>query len=64
MIQVKIPKNGSIFMSDSPLIDWMQDNVGTYYKEWGWLSDEPYSRSVWVKDPEKATLVALRWSGQ
>jgi len=64
MTPVMIPDSPSIFYSSSKMIDWMHDNVGAFNVDWKWVSTEQLSRSVLVKDPQKAVLVALRWGAK
>jgi len=40
---------------------WMNENIGIRGKDWEWLSADVCDISVCVKDPEFATLIALRW---
>lgn len=42
------------------LTDWMEKNVGPYYKAWDRFAFGKFTEII-VWDDRKATLVALRW---
>jgi hypothetical protein len=63
MIPVKIPDLAYGFINTF-FIKWMEKNIGKFGIDWEWLNIHPYSISVRVKVPEKATLVALFWGGK
>jgi hypothetical protein len=64
MIPVIIP-DLAYQASNEFFIKWIDTNIGEFGKDWKWVDErDPFSISVRVKDPEKATLVALRWSGK
>jgi hypothetical protein len=48
----------------STFMSWMFENIGERGIDWDWNLNSIWDISVRVKDPEKATLVALRWSGK